>query len=92
MVADLWCGPTKNTAFLERERITFDDSDRNQTASNGRSLITPLLWIYYSSHMLLFGAEFTQVYATRAARGVRPDECAVRIETKEAELSDRERS
>src|SRR5881394_991884 len=27
------------------------------------SLITLLLWVYYSSQILLFGAEFTQVYA-----------------------------
>jgi membrane protein len=47
------------------------------------SLITLLLWIYYSSQILLFGAEFTQVYATEAGRGVRPDEHAVRLESKE---------
>jgi membrane protein len=49
------------------------------------SLITLLLWIYYSSQILLFGAEFTQVYATHAGRGVKPDQYAVRIETKEVE-------
>src|SRR5437660_7857770 len=32
------------------------------------SLITLLLWVYYSSQILLFGAEFTQVYAARAGR------------------------
>src|SRR5881398_3487619 len=47
------------------------------------SLITLLLWVYYSSQILLFGAEFTQVYAERAGRGVKPDEYAVRVETKE---------
>ena len=47
------------------------------------SLITLLLWVYYSSQILLFGAEFTQVYACRAGRGVRPDEHAIRVETKE---------
>src|SRR6266403_5685096 len=46
------------------------------------SLITLLLWIYYSSQILLFGAEFTQVYAARAGRGVAPDEHAIRVETK----------
>ena len=30
------------------------------------SLVTLLLWVYYSSQILLFGAEFTQVYADRA--------------------------
>jgi membrane protein len=43
------------------------------------SLITLLLWIYYSSQILLFGAEFTQVYATRAGRAFVPDEYAVRV-------------
>jgi len=42
------------------------------------SLITLLLWVYYSAQILLFGAEFTQVYACEAGRGVKPDEYAVR--------------
>jgi membrane protein len=49
------------------------------------SLITLLLWIYYSAQILLFGAEFTQVYANYAGRGVAPDENAVRVEVKEVE-------
>jgi membrane protein len=49
------------------------------------SLITLLLWVYYSSQILLFGAEFTQVYACQAGRGVEPDEHAMRLETKEIE-------
>lgn len=43
------------------------------------SLITLLLWIYYSSQILLFGAEFTQVYAARAGRALVPAEYAVRV-------------
>ena len=42
------------------------------------SLITLLLWIYYSSQILLFGAEFTQVYAARAGRAFVPAKYAVR--------------
>jgi membrane protein len=49
------------------------------------SLITLLLWVYYSSQILLFGAEFTQVYAARAGRTFKPSEYAVHIETKEVE-------
>jgi membrane protein len=49
------------------------------------SLITLLLWVYYSSQILLLGAEFTQVYADRSGRGVKPDEYAVRVEQKEVE-------
>src|SRR5437868_3338580 len=43
------------------------------------SLITLLLWIYYSSQILLFGAEFTQVYAARAGRALVPAKCAVPV-------------
>jgi membrane protein len=49
------------------------------------SLITLLLWIYYSSQILLFGAEFTQVYANQAGRQVKPSEHAVLVETTEVE-------
>ncbi len=36
------------------------------------SLITILLWIYYSSLILLFGAEFTKAYAeTKGSRAPR---------------------
>jgi membrane protein len=43
------------------------------------SLITLLLWVYYSSQILLFGAEFTQVYANRYGARIEPDKFAVRI-------------
>ena len=49
------------------------------------SLITLLLWVYYSSQILLFGAEFTQVYAQRAGRELQPSDYAIRVETKEIE-------
>ena len=51
------------------------------------SLITLLLWVYYSSQILLFGAEFTQVYAARAGRAFKPTEYGVLVETKEVERS-----
>jgi membrane protein len=34
------------------------------------SLVLLLLWVYYSSLIVFFGAEFTKVYATRAGRTV----------------------
>lgn len=37
------------------------------------SFVVLLLWIYYSSQILLFGAEFTQVYANRFGSDIRPD-------------------
>ncbi|MFL6531257.1 MAG: YihY/virulence factor BrkB family protein [Chthoniobacterales bacterium] len=53
------------------------------------SLVTLLLWIYYSSQILLFGAEFTQVYANRFGAGGKPSEHAVCVERTEEEVSKR---
>jgi membrane protein len=36
------------------------------------SFVVLLLWIYYSTQILLFGAEFTQVYASRPGHGFLP--------------------
>ena len=43
------------------------------------SLIVLLLWVYYSSQILFFGAEFTQVYANRFGSHVAPAENAVAV-------------
>ena len=37
------------------------------------SLIVFLAWVFYSAQILLFGAEFTQVYARKYGRRIRPD-------------------
>jgi membrane protein len=36
------------------------------------SLVIILLWVYYSAQILLFGAEFTQVYANQFGSHIRP--------------------
>jgi membrane protein len=43
------------------------------------SLVALLLWVYYSSLILFFGAEFTQVYAKRYGEGLEPEDHAVRL-------------
>jgi membrane protein len=54
------------------------------------SLITLLLWIFYSAQILLFGAEFTKVYANTYGSHVEPEEHAVKMERKEIELPRKE--
>jgi len=51
------------------------------------SLIGLLLWIYYSAQILLFGAEFTQVYANTYGSLVEPKKHAVKVEKIELEVS-----
>jgi membrane protein len=43
------------------------------------SIIIILTWVYYSSVILFFGAEFTKVYALDAGEGIRPKQTAVFI-------------
>ena len=43
------------------------------------SLIVLLLWVYYSSQILFFGAEFTQVYANQFGSHVAPADNAVAV-------------
>jgi membrane protein len=50
------------------------------------SLITLLLWVFYSAQIVLFGAEFTQVYANTYGSHVRPSADAVRVKRQEIEL------
>jgi membrane protein len=50
------------------------------------SLITLLLWIFYSAQILLFGAEFTQVYANAYGSHVKPQEHAIMVERREIEV------
>jgi membrane protein len=50
------------------------------------SLVTLLLWIFYSAQILLFGAELTRIYADTYGSPVQPDEYAVMIQKKEVEL------
>jgi membrane protein len=54
------------------------------------SLITLLLWIFYSAQILLFGAEFTKVYANIYGSHVEPEEHAVKVERKEIEVPRKE--
>jgi len=50
------------------------------------SLVTLLLWVFYSAQILLFGAEFTKVYANTYGSPVQPEEHAIRVERTEIEL------
>ena len=45
------------------------------------SLIVLLVWVYYSAQIVLFGAEFTQVYANQFGAHVAPSEHAVAVDT-----------
>lgn len=58
----------------------------NDTFGSSSAIVLILLWIYYSSVILYFGAEFTKVYTIKYGRPIQPHEYAVAIEQKEIKL------
>jgi membrane protein len=88
---DVWIGAAMTAIFFAIGKwalgLYLGSGSAASAYGAASSLITLLLWVYYSSQILLFGAEFTQVYACQAGRGVEPDEHAIRLETKEIETS-----
>ena len=49
------------------------------------SLVIVLVWVYYSAQILLFGAEFTQVYANTTGAAIVPTEQATAVDGKKVE-------
>lgn len=70
--------------------ITFylGKSDLGATYGTSASIVILLTWVYYSSIILYFGAEFTKVYARSDGQGIEPNEHAVLIVRREAEHSE----
>ena len=52
------------------------------------SVVIILLWVYYSSMILYFGASFTRAYAIRTGRNIFPNDYAVWIQEIELENKD----
>lgn len=50
------------------------------------SIIILLLWVYYSSILLYFGAEFTKSYAMNEGQGINPNKYAIIVEYKEIQI------
>jgi membrane protein len=59
-------------------------SNLGLTYGAAASIVVILAWVYYSSVILYFGAEFTKVYALQAGEGIKPIDTAVFIIKKEA--------
>lgn len=52
------------------------------------SIIVVLSWVYYSAMILYYGAEFTEIYAKKHGRGIRPKRNAVHIVKSEKDILD----
>ena len=64
--------------------LYMERSSLDITYGAAASIVILLTWVYYSSMILYFGAEFTKVYALNAGEGIRPKKTAVFIIKQEA--------
>ncbi|RYD24313.1 MAG: YihY/virulence factor BrkB family protein [Verrucomicrobiaceae bacterium] len=80
---DVWIGAVITAVLFEIGKTGLSwYLGREGTASAygaAGSVILLLLWVYYTSCILLFGAEFTQVYAQASGRVIAPADKAQRV-------------
>jgi membrane protein len=88
---DVWVGATLTAVLFALGKFVLGlylgSGAAGSAYGAASSLITLLLWIYYAAQILLFGAEFTQVYANTYGTRVEPQEHAVKVEITEKVLS-----
>ena len=88
---DVWIGATLTAVLFALGKFVLGlylgSGAAGSAYGAASSLITLLLWIYYAAQVLLFGAEFTQVYANTYGARVEPQEHAVKVEITEKVVS-----
>jgi membrane protein len=88
---DVWVGATLTAVLFALGKFVLGlylgSGAAGSAYGAASSLITLLLWIYYAAQILLFGAEFTQVYANTYGTRVEPMEHAIKVEITEKVVS-----
>lgn len=91
---DVWVGAFITTLLFVLGRLLIGlyltNSDFNDTYGAAGSLVAVLMWVYYSSVILLLGAQFTQTYSKRYGKIIVPTSNAVRVIEKEVHPGDPE--
>lgn len=78
--------------LLGKFGISFYVAQSNIGSTYGAagSIVVLLVWVYYSSIILYLGAEFTKAYTRQYGQRIRPADYAVKVESVETEVPDRE--
>lgn len=66
--------------------LLLQNDPLSDTYGTAGALVMILIWVYYSSVIFLFGAEFTQIYSRHYDQGIRPSEHAVKVETRKVQM------
>jgi membrane protein len=80
---DVWAGALVTSGLFSVGKFLLGyylgRSNPGEAFGAAGSLALILVWIYYSSMIVLFGAEFTQAWAIRHGRGIEPEAGARRM-------------
>jgi membrane protein len=80
---DVWVGAIATSLLFTIGKFALGlylgRSNPGEAFGAAGSLALLLVWIYYSSMIVLFGAEFTQAWAIRKGSGIQPQEGARRL-------------
>jgi membrane protein len=80
---DVWVGAAFTALLFEIGKtllgLYLGNSGVLSTYGAAGSVVIILLWIFYSAQILLFGAEFTQVYAQKYGSHIQPSDNAIAI-------------
>lgn len=80
MWRDVWIGAIATAILFTIAKLLlgvyFGNSDPGSAYGAAGTIILIMLWVSYAGLILLFGAEFTQVYAKRHGRKIQPTEVA----------------
>ena len=78
---DVWIGALMTSVLFVIAKfalgIYFGQSDPGSTYGAAGSIVLIMLWVSYAGLILIFGAEFTQVYANRYGKKVQPSDHAL---------------
>ena len=80
---DVWTGAAVTSLLFNIGKLALAlylaRSAPDSTYGEAGSLVLILMWVYYAAQILFFGAEFTQVYATRFGSHIEPSPNAVAV-------------
>lgn len=80
---DVWIGAFLTSALFSIGKLLLalylGREDAGSAYGAAGALILLLSWVFYTANILLFGAEFTQVYSHHRGRDIQPTEGAVAV-------------
>ena len=87
---DVWVGAVASALLFTVGKSVIGyylgDTDPGSAYGAAGSLAVILIWVYYTSMVVLFGSVITRVWAERYGRGVRPERGAVEVIEVEREV------